>query len=291
MIKKIGFYICIGCILILCTYSIYLMYKTDANYKVLLDNDEIAYEKSDDEIYKVGLDNVSKTISVEGSVVPVYGEEQMQVLIEGNASNIVLYIKEGDVINKDFVYATYNGKEYKAESMLRCVDVNQDENGVAIEFIDYSKLYIELCIPEKYATDSMYNKKVELTNNEKSFMGEISYIDGYCNEGLVRLNIKYNNQKIMLRPGAKCNANIVISKKKNVKAVPLEFVMYSAFEDEYSAMLVDGDANMTSKVEVGIVGDSMVEILSGVGKDDIVMMPRDEMSLRYYLSNSQEVTK
>ncbi|MGN0379368.1 MAG: efflux RND transporter periplasmic adaptor subunit [Butyrivibrio sp.] len=291
MLKKVGFYICIGCILILCTYSIYLMYQIDANYKVSLEKDDIFFENSDDEIHVVGLDNVTKSISVEGRVVPVYEDERTEVCIEGKPSDIEIYVNKGSVLDKGFVYALYNGKEYKADSKMHCIGINQDDNGVVFEFIDYSKLYIELCIPEKYALESLCGKNVELIHDGSSFSGEISYIDGYCTDGVVRGEVKYKNQEILLRPGTKCNANIIISQKENVVVVPLEFIMYSEFEDEYRVMIVDGDKTINRTIKVGIIGDSMVEIISGISENECIMMPKDEMSLKYYLNNSQGETK
>lgn len=289
MLKKVGFYICIGFILILCTYSIYLMYQTDANYKVSLEDNDIILENSDDEIYVVGLEDIIQSISLVGSVVPAYEDERVEIYIEGKVADINKYIQVGSVIEKDVVYAAYKGKEYKANSKMYCIGIKEDLNGVKFEFVDYSKLYIEIGIPEKYALESLYDKEVSLMCNGIEFSGNISFLDGYCIDGFVRSKVIYQNEEMLLRPGTKCDANIIIQQKENVVAVPLEFVMYSEFEDEYRVLIVDGDKTITRTIKVGIIGDEMVEIASGVKENDCIMIPRDEMSLKYYLDNSQGV--
>lgn len=291
MAKKIVFYICIGIILVLCTYSIYLMHKTDANYKVSLEENDIVFQNSDDEIYVVGLEEVTQSIDVVGNVVPVYADERVEIFIEGKLSDINKRVQIGSVIEKDAVYAVYGGKEYKANSKMRCIGIKEDSNGVMFEFIDYSKLYIEVRIPEKYASEALCNKGVTLVCNGNEFLGNISFLDAYCVDGYVTSNITYKNEEVLLRPGTECNAVILTQQKENVVAVPLEYVIYSEFEDEYKLMIVDGEKTITKTIKIGIIGDKMIEIVSGVNENDCIMIPKDEMSLRYYLNNSQGVMK
>lgn len=291
MLKKISFYLCITFIVVLCVYSIYLMYRNDANYEVVLDENEIIADDNADETYIVGYDNVIESISLTGSAQPVYEDERVEIYIEGKAEDIYKYVKAGDVIEKNAIYASYKGKEYKANSKMQCIDIQEDDGGVIFQFVDYSKLYIEIGIPEKYADSSLRDKEVEVVYNDTSFTGNITYIDGYCNENVVSSKITYANEDILLRPGTKCQVNIIIQNKENVVAVPLEFVIYSEYEDEYRIMLVEGDKTITQTIKIGVIGDSMVEVISGLNADACIMMPRDEMSLKYYLNNSEEVAE
>ncbi len=279
-----------GIIMALCSYSIYLMYKSDTNYKVTLEED-IILSGTDDEIYMVTREDIVQSLNVLGSVMPVYAEEMVDVYIEGKPADVSKYVKKGDTIDKGTVYASYNGKEYKADSKMYCVEITDYADGIKFEFMDYGKLFIEIKIPEKYAAESLYNKEITVTCNDRVFSGNISFLSGYCVDGFVNTKIVYNSEEILLRPGTECSANIIIQQKENVTAVPLEYVIYSEYEDKYRLLVVEGEKTISRTVEVGIIGDKMVEVISGVSENDCISLPRDEMSLKYYLNNSQGVSE
>lgn len=288
MLKKAGFYISVTTIVLLCIYSIYLMYQTDTRYDVSIDSSEIVVSNSDDEIYLIKTGDVIKTINLRGTVAPLYDTERIEVYVEGVSAKIEKCVEAGDILDENSVYAKCNGYEYKTDSKWRCVSVETKANGVVFVFIDYSKLYIDVNIPEEYAKESLYEKEVEVKNNETEFSGDISYIDVYCSGGMVNSRVTYNSKEILLRPGTECSVSIVLSQKEDVVVVPLEYVIYSKYEDEYRVMLVEGNKTITTKVKIGIIGDEVVEVISGVNENDCIMLPSTEMSLDYYLSNSKE---
>lgn len=285
MIKKSGFYICMGIIILLCIYSIYLMYKTDANYMISIEEEYISHNSGDSEIYTVELGSVEKVLSVDGTVMPVCEEEKIEVLVEGKLSEIKKNIQRGDILEKDTVYASCRGKEYKVAGKMQCVEIKDAENGVVFEFIEYGKLYIEAKISEEYTTGLMKEQEVTLEHNGDRFTGNIVFVDGYCMEGKVKTDISYKNEEVLLRPGSLCKVSIQVAQKENVVAVPLEYIVYVENEDEYRIMIDDGGKSMSIPVEVGLIGDDKAEIISGIKENDVIVMPLDEISLRYFLNN------
>lgn len=287
MIKKAVFYMGMTGIVLLCLYSIYLMYQTDARYEVSLEPDKIVTENGDDEIYVAKKTTITQTVSLQGTVAPFYGDEQVEVHVEGVPNKIERYVEVDDVIEKDTVYAKYNGKEYKSESKLYCVSV-EETGGVVFTFVDYSKLYVEVGVPEIYAVEALRGKEVALTNNGTAFSGIVSFMDGYCNDGVVRTRVIYDSESVLLRPGAVCTVSVVLQQKEEAVAIPSAFVIYSEYEDEYRAILTSDGRTTTVKVQVGIIGDDLVEILSGIRENDCVMLPAEEMSLQYYRNRQEE---
>lgn len=286
MLKKIGFYISVTIVILLCVYSIFLMYQTDTKYDVSIDSSEIYADYNSNDAYIVQKGDITQTIQLKGTVAPVYDAERIEVFIEEAPDKIEKYVNPGDVLEENDVYAKCDGYEYKSDSKLRCVSVETEVNGIGFVFIDYGKLYIDVCIPEEYVEDSLYNRKIIVKKNETEFSGKISYIDTYCSGGTVNSRIAYESKEILLRPGSECSVNIVLEHKEDIVAVPLEYVIYSKYEDKYRINLVNGDKTMTVEVKVGIIGDEMVEIISGVNENDYIMFPAPEMSLEYYLNNS-----
>lgn len=283
MVRKIFFHMFMFVIIGLCAYSIYLMYKTDSNYSVDIEKDDIIWESYSGDLYTVGLENVYQSVVFFGNVAPVESDEIEEVFIEGEIDDIKINIAKGSVLEKDMVYATYSGKEFKSSGKMRCTDIVKKTEGVQLHFINYGKLYIEMRIPEKYASDSLVNKEITIFCADIEFNGIVEYLDGYCYDGYVLSYIRYDNEEFLLRPGAECNTKIIVSQKEDVVAVPLEFVIYSENENEYRIMVVNGNSTMTKKVEIGIIGDDKVEIISGLDVGEQIVMPRDEMSLSHSL--------
>jgi len=287
MLKKAVFYISVVIIILLCVYSIILMYQADTKYDVSIDSNEIQINKVE-EIYTVKKGDVTQTITLRGTVAPFYEEERIEVFVENNLDKIEKFVKSGDILEENQVYAKCDEYEYKAESKLKCVSVDNKENGVLFVFIDYGKLYIDVNIPEKYAEDSLYNKNVSVNSKEMNFSGEISYIDAYCNSGTINSRISYKNKEILLRPGAECSVTVTLDQKKDVLRVPLHYIIYSEYDDIYRVLLSDGKKSMNIEVEVGIIGDEFVEIISGVSEDSCIALPTYEKSLKFYLSRGLE---
>lgn len=287
MLKKCLFYLWIGFLAVICIYSIYLMYQNDSNYNISIEKEDISYESSNNETYSVKVGNVVKSINITGQIMPVYAEEQVKINIEGKSANIKKNVSVGDMIEKDTIFAEYNGNKYRAESKMCCIEITENEEGVSFVFLDYSKLYVEVGMPEKYISEMLCNKEVMISCNEENIKGNIEYIDYYCENGEVKTIIKYQNEEILLRPGSECMVNILIEEKKDVLAVPLQFIIYSETDNEFRVMSLEGDMTYTKNIEVGVIGNEMVEIISGINEDEVIMLPKDEMSLKYYLMNNQ----
>lgn len=283
MLKKITFYFSMLLITGICIYSVIIMNKTDARYEVNLDEEDISNDISEQDLYVVSKGDVSQKLVLNGTISPIYGDEMYEVFVEGKASDIKSYVSLGQIVNKDEVYAEFKNKEYKANNKICCIGIEQNDIGVKYTFLEYSKLYVQIKVPEENITDSINGKTVSVFCNNIKFEGKVTFVDNYCIDGFVSVKVEYKNEEILLRPGSSCVVEMVLDEKTDVIVVPTACVIYDEYSDEYRVMLYDGSASYTKTIEIGIIGDGVVEVISGMSADETIVFPRAEMSLKYYL--------
>ena len=289
MLRKLWFFFLVVVITGISIYSIVLMYQNDQKYEVLIDSKQVSQDALDkNDMYMVSTGDVYERISLEGTIEPINESEMNEVNIQGNISKIKVFVSVGKIVNKNEVYAEYRGKKYIADNKMCCIGLVKDNRNININFLDYSKLYIQLEVPQKYADSIKINQEVNVIYNERKFIGNVSYIDQYCQEGKVKVRVSYNNEKEIVRPGSSCKASLVMNQKKNVVSVPLEFIVYEQKLNVYKVLLINGNTSSSQEVKIGIIGQDNAEILSGLNINDNILLPSSEMSLAYYLSNKQE---
>lgn len=285
MFRKILFTVCMLIITGICIYSIMLVDESDEYYDVSLDESDIKYKVPEDDLYTVTIGNVAQKIVIAGEIMPVHADEVLEVFIEGKVDEIKTHVSVGEVIGPDNVYAEYKKQLYKTSSVSCCIAIEKKDNGMVIRFLDYSKLYLGVNIPEKYINNDMKNKKIKVNYNGNDFEGVITFVDNYSVDGKVFAQIQYANQEFLLRPGSTCIAEIIIAEKEEVVTVPVEFVIYNEISNEYSIMKYSDEMPYIQNVDVGLVGNDYVEIQYGLCEGDVIVYPKDEMSLRHYLQS------
>lgn len=285
MLKKIWFSFLLLLLCTLCVYSIVLMYQNDRNFE--LEVGQLKEEVDLTDTYNVGKGDIKQEITVKGKVSPMDEEAVYQVNIIGKPSSVKINIKEGDLVKKDTVIAKYKNKEYKVKSSMYCIRINKSESGISIALLDYSKLYITLSMPVNYIEDDLQKKKCNIVCGKETFEGTITYIDAFCTDNAVSVKAEYDTNQFKLRPGTDCTASIVLEEKKNVITVPTSLVLYNEIEKEYRVLLVNDETMRTQTIEVGIISNDMVEVISGLSENDIVSFPAVEKSLQFYLENKQ----
>lgn len=109
-------------------------------------------------------------------------------------------------------------------------DVRIDANTNLLKVMDYSKLYLELSLPEKYMSVIKTGQVVKITNYtfpNDTLLGAISQLspaidaDTRSFKGMVLVN----NPKLMLRPGMYAKGNIVVASGKNTVVIPKEIIL------------------------------------------------------------------
>jgi len=285
MVKKIIFWCWILFITVICSYSVYLNNSNDRLYEVNINSNDaqVIQNYNGDNCY-VERGSIEEIVYTVGNIEPIEGEELEEIVIPTISAKIDLHVSIGQMLTKDEVFANYNGKTYVAEAKWKCLDIVEEGEQTIITFLDYSKLYISTLLPIKSVGEELLGKTVHIDCLDKEIEGTIDYVDSYCVNQEVEVKINYDNQNIMLMPGQEVEVEVISKQKEDVLIIPIEYVMYSADYDEYSVFLsIDEQGYIVQEIDVGIISDSSVEVLSGVLEEDELIMPDYEMSLAYYL--------
>ncbi len=137
--------------------------------------------------------------------------------------------------------------------------------------MDYGQMYMEVSLPEKYVTDLQSGMKVRLTSynlQKDTIWGTITDLSPAISSETrtFKGRIDISNPSLRLKPGMFVNADIVITKKENTIVVAKELVLRN--NDIQYVFIIDKSIARQREVTTGIENGDNVEILTGLSKDD-----------------------
>lgn len=137
--------------------------------------------------------------------------------------------------------------------------------------MDFGKMYMEINLPEKYISQIKQGFKVRLTSYNlpnDTLWGQITDISPAISSETrtFKGRVEILNSKLTLKPGMFVNADIVLSQRKKTIVVPKDLIMRN--NDIQYVFVVDKTIARQKEVTLGIENANRVEIVSGLDKDD-----------------------
>ena len=179
--------------------------------------------------------------------------------------DLILNLKSGNVIAPFDGVLGYTGLTE---------DIFVSDNIFIITLDDNSIIFSDIKVPESYAPFIRKGLPVEArvsSYKEKVFSGEIDFISSRINADTRSLlaRIKIDNKDLELLSGSLLEIAVKFN-LRNSLSVPDTSIM---MEGEKSYIYTVSDENIANKteVEIGLRGDSKVEILSGVDEGDQIV--------------------
>jgi membrane fusion protein (multidrug efflux system) len=179
--------------------------------------------------------------------------------------DLILNLKSGNVV------APFNG-------VLGYTGLTEDifvsDNIFIITLDDNSTIFSDIKVPESYAPLIRKGLPVEVrvsSYKDKVFSGEIDFISSRINADTRSLlaRIKIDNKDLELLSGSLLEITVKFN-LRNSLSVPDTSVMMEG-EKSYIYTVSDEDIANKTEVEIGLRGDSKVEILSGVNEGDQIV--------------------
>jgi membrane fusion protein (multidrug efflux system) len=179
--------------------------------------------------------------------------------------DLILNLKSGNVV------APFNG-------VLGYTGLTEDifvsDNIFIITLDDNSTIFSDIKVPESYAPFIRKGLPVEVrvsSYKEKVFSGEIDFISSRINADTRSLlaRIKIDNKDLELLSGSLLEITVKFN-LRNSLSVPDTSIMMEG-EKSYIYTVSDEDIANKTEVEIGLRGDSKVEILSGVNEGDQIV--------------------
>ena len=179
--------------------------------------------------------------------------------------DLILNLKSGNVVAPFDGVLGYTGLTE---------DIFISDNIFIITLDDNSTIFSDIKVPESYAPFIKKGLPVEVrvsSYKDKIFLGEIDFISSRINADTRSLlaRIKINNNNLELLSGSLLEITVKFN-LRNSLGVPDTSIM---MEGEKSYIYTVSDENIANKTEVqiGLRGDSKVEILSGINEGDQIV--------------------
>ena len=179
--------------------------------------------------------------------------------------DLILNLKSGNVVAPFDGVLGYTGLTE---------DIFVSDNIFIITLDDNSIIFSDIKVPESYAPFIRKGLPVEArvsSYKEKVFSGEIDFISSRINADTRSLlaRIKIDNKDLELLSGSLLEITVKFNLRDSLSVPDTSIMM----EGEKSYIYTVSDENIANKteVEIGLRGDSKVEILSGVNEGDQIV--------------------
>ena len=179
--------------------------------------------------------------------------------------DLILNLKSGNVVAPFDGVLGYTGLTE---------DIFVSDNIFIITLDDNSIIFSDIKVPESYAPFIRKGLPVEVrvsSYKDKIFSGEIDFISSRINADTRSLlaRIKIDNKDLELLSGSLLEITVKFN-LRNSLSVPDTSIMMEG-EKSYIYTVSDEDIANKTEVEIGLRGDSKIEILSGVNEGDQIV--------------------
>ncbi|MDC1177467.1 efflux RND transporter periplasmic adaptor subunit [Candidatus Pelagibacter sp.] len=224
---------------------------------------EVVKEEFAEKLQTFGTAISSKSETFKVRKNDVIGELNLKEKVK--KGDLILNLKSGNVVAPFDGVLGYTGLTE---------DIFVSDNIFIITLDDNSIIFSDIKVPESYAPFIRKGLPVEVrvsSYKEKVFSGEIDFISSRINADTRSLlaRIKIDNKDLELLSGSLLEITVKFNLRDSLSVPDTSIMM----EGEKSYIYTVSDENITNKteVEIGLRGDSKVEILSGVNEGDQIV--------------------
>lgn len=136
-----------------------------------------------------------------------------------------------------------------------------------VTIMDYSRMYVDVSLPENTMTEIETGQKVQITNYslpDDTLSGTITEmspaIDVNTRTFLGR--VRFNNPKLLIRPGMFVKALIKVNQKDDIVVIPKEVIISD--QRGKRVFVVQENTAFERIIETGMENEEMVEVISGL---------------------------
>ena len=135
-----------------------------------------------------------------------------------------------------------------------------------ISEIYLDKLYIGM--PVRVVVDGLYAPSSNQGRIYETILKEIGATVDQKHR-TIEITVQIDNLKHQLKPGLFARMQVIFTRKENVISIPQTSIVSKP--DGYHVFIVKNDRAQLQKIKTGIKDDGMVEIISGLGKKDVIV--------------------
>jgi membrane fusion protein (multidrug efflux system) len=148
-----------------------------------------------------------------------------------------------------------------------------------ISLQDYSLLYTDFAVPEKYFPDITTGLEVRFrvsAYDNRTFIGEVQAVDAKVNEATRNISVRAQlvNEGNQLRPGMYADIDLMLDKPADTVVVPATAIVYSSFGNALFVVAENEEGKMMARrvqVTTGEQRGDLVAIKSGLNGGEQVV--------------------
>lgn len=143
-----------------------------------------------------------------------------------------------------------------------------------VKLVNFSELYLETNLPEKYYKNIERGFKVYITsytNPEDTLIGQITQISPEIDPDARTFQcfIEVENTKMILLPGMFVKADMVINSSENTIIIPKDIIV--SYNRQQFVYVVDKGIANARRIVTGLENATDIEVISGLEKDESVV--------------------
>ena len=141
-----------------------------------------------------------------------------------------------------------------------------------VKLMDYSKMYVDINLPEKNISEVQTGQKVMITSytlTEDTLVGQVSELSPAISTETRTFagKLDISNPDLKLRPGMFIKANIITAEKDSTIVIPRDVIM-SGSRGKYVFVVGRNSAADDRTITTGISNQDEVEIVEGLSAND-----------------------
>ncbi len=137
--------------------------------------------------------------------------------------------------------------------------------------MDYSRMYVDVNLPENTMMEIKTGQKVQLTNYSlpnDTLSGAITELSPAIdvNTRTYLAKVRFNNPNLLIRPGMFVKTFIKVSQKDNILVIPKEVIISD--QRGKRVFVVQENTAFERIIETGLENEDMIEVISGLEENE-----------------------
>ena len=198
-------------------------------------------------------------------------------------------VTEREVQNAELQVATAKNDLENANLRLEKMKMDIPISGVIVEFphytanstiqqgaplgkiMDYSRMYIDVNLPENTMSEIKVGQGVQLTNYsvpDDTLSGKITEISPAIdiNTRTYLAKVRFSNPRLLIRPGMFVKTLIKVKQKNDIITIPKEIIISD--QRGKRVFVVEENTAFERIIQTGIENDDMIEVLDGLEENE-----------------------
>ncbi len=145
------------------------------------------------------------------------------------------------------------------------------QGGPLATIMDYSRMYVDVNLPENTMMEIKTGQKVQITNYSlpnDTLVGKITELSPAIDVSTRTYlgKVRFNNPKLLIRPGMFVKTLIKVNQKDNIVVIPKEIIISD--QKGKRVFVVQENTAFERIIETGIENEDMIEVVRGLEENE-----------------------